>query len=108
MTEIKVHRSGVSTDNVIAGNQLGCLRCGRCCMLHSKNTNQTKKCRHLVVLSSGRTLCRIYNKKDRLGSFIGVIDGEKRYCVHRSLVETNYKDCPFNRPEWAEGGEGVD
>lgn len=71
--------------------------CGRCC--HWRNAQgKLIKCKHLVKLGNGKTLCRIYHK--RLGSRIGTINFEDKrvnvYCIEREKSPLDYKDCPFN------------
>ena len=72
------------------GRMLNCSRCGQCCFLRDSNGVPYKKCKHLVVLKSGKTLCRVYNA--RLGRKIGPINK----CTMRENVNINYKDCPWN------------
>jgi len=69
------------------------MRCGRCC--HFEIKGQIKKCKYLVKLPSGKTLCRIY--KTRLGKVLFQIDKDKRVvCVERVNVNKHYKGCPYN------------
>lgn len=65
-----------------------CLMCGRCC--YKIVDGKEVKCRYLVKLPNGKTLCRIY--KTRLGTDIG--DGYR--CVNRIDVATQYDGCPYN------------
>lgn len=70
-----------------------CLRCGKCC--HVIEDGRVKKCRFLIQLRSGKTLCRKYNT--RLGTVIG---GDKAWgikvCGQRVKGEWDYDGCPFN------------
>ena len=68
-----------------------CLRCGFCCYLKDDNGNLTKKkCRFLVILKSGKTICRIY--KNRLGTDTG----NNNVCTLRVNDKHNYPGCPYN------------
>ena len=71
-----------------------CLRCGLCCIIPSTG----KDCKHLIRLKSGKTLCRIFNK--RLGQIIHkeMIDGKPYVvkCVLRKDWKQNYDGCLFN------------
>lgn len=71
-----------------------CKRCGLCCYLRTKNS--VRKCRYLIFLSSGKTVCRIY--KTRLGKKIGSVDGQNFVCKLRKNVHLNYEGCPYNKP----------
>lgn len=77
---------------------LVCRRCGACCWLVSDGVQ--KKCPHLVYLGSGRALCRIYGKRDRVGSRIGVIGDQVFVCSMREDMHINFPDCPYNREGW--------
>jgi len=68
-----------------------CKRCGLCCHLTINGVFTNKPCKHMVRLKSGKTLCRIYNK--RIGQDLG--DGNK--CVFRESVPFNYEGCEFNK-----------
>lgn len=70
-----------------------CKRCGCCCYLIINGQPSNIKCKHLVILSSGKTLCRIYNK--RLGQAIGF----GNYCTKRENVKINYPECDWNEGE---------
>ena len=69
-----------------------CQRLGHCCYYWKDGVR--KKCKNLVRLKDGKTLCRIF--KTRLGTEIdkGV------FCNMRVDDHTNYPGCKFNRPEW--------
>lgn len=69
-----------------------CNRCGKCC--HFVIEGRLRACKFLVKLPGGKTLCRIYNAKDRLGREIypGV------YCNKIEDIKTNFEGCPFNKP----------
>jgi hypothetical protein len=69
-----------------------CIMCGKCC--HYILDGKLVKCKHLVRLPSGKTLCRIY--KTRLGTSIG----PGRVCAQRERRHENFDGCPYNRPEW--------
>ena len=66
-----------------------CLRCGRCC--HVIEDGKVIKCRNCIFLPSGKTLCRIFNK--RVGFRIS-----KHYAcaVDRQHSDFDYVGCPFN------------
>ena len=66
-----------------------CNHCGKCCYWNGQ------KCKNLVLLKSGKTLCRIYY--NRLGSKTGTGDA---ICVNRIDSHKNYPGCPYNREEW--------
>jgi len=80
-----------------------CLLCGKCCYYIKED--KLKKCQHLVWLRSGRTLCRIYNHKDRIGK---VLDKDiKVICINRKDSKFNFPNCPYNsgkdiHPGWRE------
>lgn len=69
-----------------------CNRCGKCCYIYDDKGKH--KCKHLVILSNGKTLCRIYNK--RLGQLTGYGDAR---CFEREVVRKNYSNCPFNKED---------
>lgn len=76
-----------------------CNRCGKCC--HVLVDGKLIKCKHLVKLSNGKTLCRHYN--NRLGQRIA----GKYVCGPRETSCFDYPECPFNTnkeiaPEWRE------
>ena len=71
-----------------------CLRCGRCCILVVGNGKSNIKCPHLVRLSSGKTLCRVYHDK------LKVLLPHHNHCIMRVDDHHNYPGCPFNRPEY--------
>ena len=75
-----------------------CRNCGQCCFLMNQSmVPSDKKCKHLVILKSGRTLCRIYNK--RLRHNIGKApDGNPNHCWYREDQKINFKACPYNKP----------
>lgn len=76
-----------------------CTRCGRCC--HYMKNGKLTKCRFLIRLPSGKTLCRIYKK--RVGTILGINDdGNKVMCVPREALAENYPNCPYNKDEWME------
>ncbi len=65
-----------------------CTRCGRCCYLMIDG--KPVKCKHLVKLKSGTTLCRIYKKR------IGEVIGQGFKCGYIEASPYDYKECPFN------------
>jgi len=71
-----------------------CNRCGSCCHLYIDD--KKIKCKHLVYLKNGKTLCRIYNKKKRIGSIIAIYNGKKYFCSSRERSTYDYKGCPYN------------
>ena len=68
-----------------------CLRCGQCCYFQDKEGPTDKKCKFLIILKSGKTLCRIY--KTRLGTKLG----PKNQCIERKDCNYNFKGCPYNK-----------
>ena len=77
---------------------LKCSRCGFCC--HYWLNGKFKRCKHLVRLKNGNTLCRVY--KTRLGKVIDYnpITKKNITCNPRLSIMFNYKGCPFNNPLW--------
>lgn len=74
-----------------------CKRCGRCCRLIINGVlREDVKCPHLVILKSGKTLCRVY--KTRLGRKLN----SETECYLRKDIPLNYPDCPFNKSEWGD------
>ena len=67
-----------------------CLRCGKCCYLNN-NGVQFSKCKYLLILKNGKTLCRIY--KNRLGVEIA----KGHFCTLRENVTYNFLGCPYNK-----------
>ena len=65
-----------------------CIRCGICC--HFFIDGKKKKCKHLVILPSKKTLCRVFKK--RLGRKID----KKMICMTREDCKYNYPGCPLN------------
>ena len=68
-----------------------CERCGSCCWL---GKDRSHKCKFLVLLKNGKTLCRIY--KTRLGTYLGNFDGLEWYCATK---ETMDYQCEANNME---------
>ncbi len=62
--------------------------CGKCC--HYIIDGKIFKCKNLIKLSNGKTLCRIYN--NRLGYKIA--PGFK--CGLRENFKMNFVGCPYN------------
>jgi uncharacterized cysteine cluster protein YcgN (CxxCxxCC family) len=52
-----------------------CKRCGECCKLIDGTD-----CKHLVHLPSGKTACKIYGKKHRIGTVIDIQNGKPYVC----------------------------
>ena len=76
-----------------------CNRCGKCC--HYMLNGELKRCKYLVNLKNGTTICRVYGS--RLGK---VIDENKKtkqkiICIERQNSYVDYEDCPFNRGRFA-------
>ena len=70
-----------------------CIRCGQCCHLKIKqeeNKYVFMKCKHLVRLNSGKTICRIYNNR------LGVDLGFEHNCILRENDRYDYPGCPYN------------
>jgi hypothetical protein len=74
-----------------------CQRSGCCCHYYDDN-KKLKKCKYLVKLSSGKTLCRIY--KTRIGTVIDIINGVKIKCGYRTDIPLNYPNCLYNNVTW--------
>lgn len=66
-----------------------CRRCGRCC--HFEIAGVTRKCRFLVVLESGRTICRIYRQREGIEIYPGI------FCIKRSQDPRIFPGCPYNK-----------
>lgn len=73
-------------------NSITCGRCGQCC--HYVLGGRVRRCKHLVKLKTGKTLCRIY--KRRMGKIIDTFDGKSVVCIARSDSPYDFKDCPYN------------
>lgn len=71
-----------------------CKRCGACCHLYLDG--KKIPCRFLVTLNNGKTLCRIYKRKERIGSVILNKDGKKYFCSSREKSTYDYMNCPYN------------
>ena len=76
-----------------------CNRCGKCCFYPvRKNPDGSlllKPCKNLVMLPSGKSLCRIY--KNRLGQIIGKDDFGRIYRCHMyNSVDSEIAGCPMN------------
>ena len=70
-----------------------CKQCGLCC--HFLADGKYRKCKHLIKLGNGKTLCRIYNK--RLGTIIyKTKDGQLFHCIDRMQSKVDYPGCPYN------------
>lgn len=67
-----------------------CRLCGKCCFYIKEG--RLKKCKHLVKLKSGKTLCRIYTNRNRVG--IPLDDGI--VCTERKDSFFDYEGCPYN------------
>lgn len=80
-----------------------CNRCGSCCKFFADG--KVRKCKNLVILPSGKTSCRIYAQKNRVGSVIYVDQqGKKFTCNKIDDVKMNFLGCPFNKPGQKEAG----
>ena len=71
------------------GTEIVCQRLGKCC--HYEYKGVLKKCKYLVYLKGGKTLCRVY--RNRIGKKIG--DGN--VCTERTRVNKLYDGCPYNK-----------
>jgi hypothetical protein len=65
-------------------------------MLKPDGTITKEKCKHLVTLKNGKTLCRIY--KTRLGT----MTSKTNRCSMRETFPFNIPGCSYNRKEWKE------
>lgn len=73
-----------------------CNRCGRCC--YYDLDGKIKKCKNLVRLKSGTTLCRIWTKPDRIGTVLDTRkDGVDIVCNQIEDIPYSFKGCPFNK-----------
>jgi len=80
-----------------------CNRCGSCCKFFADG--QMRKCKNLVTLPSGKTTCRIYAQKNRVGSVIYTDkQGKKFTCNKIEDVKLNFIGCPFNKEKNTESG----
>ena len=67
--------------------------CGKCC--HFEVRGKIHKCKYLVKLDNGKTLCRVY--KTRLGRVIFSVDKDHHIiCRERVKVSKKYSGCPYN------------
>ena len=76
-----------------------CLRCGSCCFTNLAKDgklypSRKKKCKFMVKLPSGSTVCRVYNK--RLGTVLSEDKFHKTFCGVREGSTFDYEGCPFN------------
>lgn len=69
-----------------------CLRCGQCCFFLVDNV--VRRCRFLVSLPSGKTLCRVYN--GRKGHTIYRGETKTILCVECEELPFDFEGCPFN------------
>ena len=88
-------------------DKLGCLRCGQCCWYVMYNENEEpylKRCKYLVRLRSGTTICKIYAKRKllrtqngiKIDSFVLRDEPKSIYCMWRGNGQFDYDGCPFN------------
>jgi len=70
-----------------------CQRCGKCCHFIDEN-NQLRKCRYLIKLPSGKTLCRVY--RNRFKVTIAKVGDKVAKCLMRKDSPFDYEGCPFN------------
>lgn len=68
---------------------------GNCC--HYFHRGIRFRCKHLIKLKGGKTLCRIYNKKDRIGTIIAKHSDKKYICNDRVKSGRYIEGCPFNK-----------
>lgn len=74
-------------------SEIKCLRCGKCC--HHIDNGQIKKCKFLIKLPNGKTLCRVYST--RLGRILGkTSEGKYVKCGERSCAAHDFVGCPYN------------
>lgn len=86
-----------------------CEHCGTCC--HYYKGGALLRCKHLVRLQNGKTLCRIY--KTRLGTLIDKNEkGIPITCHTRESCPNDYvmpdgRPCPYNdgKPLFGIGGK---
>jgi hypothetical protein len=70
-----------------------CERCGTCCHFNDE-TGRKRKCKFLVKLKNGKTLCRVFNT--RLGRLLYQRGEFKVYCHLMENIKAKYPGCPFN------------
>jgi len=71
--------------------EIRCLMCGQCCYLLDKDDKITRhKCKHLIRLKNGKTLCRIYSS--RLGKKLS----KYSVCGLRKDSPYDFPGCPYN------------
>ena len=70
---------------------------GRCCHYIGEN-GQVKKCKYLISLPSGKTLCRVYRNRFMVLIDKFNIDGTERIfrCIMRKDSPFDYEGCPYN------------
>ena len=76
-----------------------CNRCGACCIPVTPDGIK-RKCRFLISLANGKTLCRIY--RNRIGTIVFKDDKGIAICGYREELDKNFPNCPFNRSEWVQ------
>ena len=73
-------------------NEISCNRCGQCCFTMNDEGVPTKhRCKALVRLGKGKTLCRLYSSR------IGLKIGSNNRCGYRENIPINFKGCPYNK-----------
>lgn len=70
-----------------------CTRCGICCHFFDEK-KVLRKCKHLVKMGAGLTVCRIFKK--RIGAVIYHKEKLKLICIFRKDSKVDYENCPFN------------
>lgn len=81
--------------------ELMCKRCGQCCYYYLDG--KRKKCKFLIKLKSGKTLCRVY--KTRINRILDIDkNGNMIMCLERKNKQNRikYPNCPLNRDNWKE------
>ena len=72
-----------------------CNHCSKCCWIPvGKNSNELRKCKHLILRPGGSSLCRIY--QTRLGKKIATVDGVPYFCGMYNSMDAEIVGCPMN------------
>lgn len=80
---------------MVSGGRI-CKRCGRCCYMRDGGVEV--KCKYLIVFEGGKTACRIYKDRNRIGRVIGILHGNLFKCLPREQLRQNFEGCPYNLP----------
>jgi hypothetical protein len=85
-----------------------CQRCGKCCHYVGQD-GKVRKCKYLISLPSGKTLCRVYRNRLNVTIDKVVTEGIERVyrCIMRVDSPFDYEGCPYNtsKPRFEEQTE---